>query len=244
MAKGKSGRGIGFVVISAMVAAVFPVLPFQKLFPRFRVRVLAEKGEYIQPGPECTLMPTQRLVDFIIGNEIPPQRVKALGGGKNQGRSLQIFQLLQKLGRVIQAAYHKAAIIGMGRCKHGPFLYEPVQRIRGFQKPLHLGLDFWKASLGRIGIHSQGEIPGFFHLCGTLSYRKRKGLGKSAPLKVRNLIQFRLGHIPPHIQQFPDTLCGLFPGDNGGIQFLNRAPGGDANALRVIPDGVLLPLDD
>ena len=132
----------------------------------------------------------------------------------------------------------------MGGCKHGPFLYEPVQRIRGFQKPLHLGLDFWKASLGRIGIHSQGEIPGFFHLCGTLSYRKGKGLGKSAPLKVRNLIQFRLGHIPPHIQQFPDALCGLLPGDEGGMQFLDRAPGGDANALRVIPDGVLLALDN
>ena len=114
MAKGKSGRGIGFVVISAVVAAVFPVLPFQKLFPLFRVRVLAEKGEYIQPGPECTLMPTQCLVDLIIGNEIPPQRVKALGGGKNQGCSLQIFQLLQQLGRIVQAAYQEAAIIGMG----------------------------------------------------------------------------------------------------------------------------------
>ena len=124
MAKGKSGRGIGFVVISAMVAAVFPVLPFQKLFPLFRVRVLAEKGEYIQPGPEFTLMPTQCLVDFIIGNEIPPQRAKSFRGGECQGYSLQIFQLLQQFGRVIQAAYHKAAIIGMGRCKHGPFLYK------------------------------------------------------------------------------------------------------------------------
>ena len=117
MAKGKSGRGIGFVVISTMVAAVFPVLPFQKLFPLFRVRVLAEKGEYIQPGLELALMPTQCLVDFIIGNEIPPQRGKALGGGKNQGHSLQIFQLLQKLGRVIQAACHKAAVIGIGSRK-------------------------------------------------------------------------------------------------------------------------------
>ena len=85
MAKGKSGRGIGFVVISTMVAAVFPVLPFQKLFPLFRVRVLAEKGEYVQPGPEFTLMPTQCLVDFIIGNEIPPQRVKSFRGGERQG---------------------------------------------------------------------------------------------------------------------------------------------------------------
>ena len=124
MAKRKSGRGIGFVVISAMVAAVFPMLPFQKLFPLFRVRVLAEKGEYIQPGPEFTLMPTQCLVDFIIGNEIPPQRVKSFRGGECQRYSLQIFQLLQQLGRVIQAAYHKAAIIGIGGRKHGPFLYK------------------------------------------------------------------------------------------------------------------------
>ena len=28
------------------------------------------------------------------------------------------------------------------------------------------------------------------------------------------------------------------------MQLLNRAPGGDANALRVIPDGVFLTLDD
>ena len=125
MAKGKSGRGIGFVVISAVVAAVFPMLPFQKLFPLFRVRVLAEKGEYIQPGLECTLMPTQCLVDLIIGNEIPPQGVKSFRGGECQRYSLQIFQLLQKLGRVIQAAYHKAAIIGMGGRKHGPFLCKP-----------------------------------------------------------------------------------------------------------------------
>ena len=88
MAKGKSGRGIGFVVISAMVAAVFPMLPFQKLFPLFRVSVLVEKGEYIQPGPEFTLMPTQCLVDLIIGNEIPPQGVKSFHGGERKGCSL------------------------------------------------------------------------------------------------------------------------------------------------------------
>ena len=88
MAKGKSGRGIGFVVISTIVAAVFPVLPFQKLFPLFCVRVLAEKGEYIQPGAEFTLMPTQCLVDFIIGNEIPPRGIKTFRGGECQGDSL------------------------------------------------------------------------------------------------------------------------------------------------------------
>ena len=132
----------------------------------------------------------------------------------------------------------------MGGCKKCPFIYKMFQRIRGFQKPLHLGFDFGEALIGGTDFHCEGKIPGFFRLRGAFPHGKSKGLGNSAPLKGWDLFKLLLGHIPPHVQQLPDTLCRLFPCDESSMQFLNGASGGDANTLRIIPDSVFLILND
>ena len=185
----------------------------------------------------------QRLIDLVVGNEIPPQGIKSFRSGECQGYALQILQFLQQLGGIIPAADHETAVAGIGSGKQRPFIHKPVQRIRGFQKPLHLGFDFGEALIGGTDFHCEGKIPGFFRLRGAFPHGKGKRLGNSASFKGRNLFKFLLGHIPPHVQQFPDTLCRLLPCDKSGMQLLNGAAGGDANALRVIPDGVFLTLD-
>ena len=132
----------------------------------------------------------------------------------------------------------------MGGCKKCPFIYKLFQRIRGFQKPLHLGFDFRKAAIGGLGFRCKRKIPVLFHLGRAFPHGKGKGLGNSAPLKGRDLFQLIFGYIPPHIQQFPDTFRRLLPSDKGGMQIPDSVPRGNANALRVIPDGVILILND
>ena len=56
------------------------------------------------------------------------------------------------------------------------------------------------------------------------------------------LVKLALGHIPPQIQQFPDTDCGLFPGDQGCGRNLGALALGYADSLGIVPDGILAPI--
>ena len=50
-----------------------------------------------------------------------------------------------------------------------------------------------------------------------------------------DLIEFTLRHIPPQLQQFPDTLCRFLPGNQCDIAPLCRAAAGNTHPLGVIP---------
>ena len=160
VAEGQSGRGIGLVVVPAVIAAVLAMLLFQKPLPLFGIGVLAEKREGIQTGFIASLGTTQNTVYFIVGNEEPPLRVIPIGGGENMRLPLQIFKPAQKCYRVIPSISEQIAVFFIYSSEQCPLIYKLTEGISIFQKVLHLGFDFREAALGRIGQCGQGEIPG------------------------------------------------------------------------------------
>ena len=69
-------------------------------------------------------------------------------------------------------------------------------------------------------------------------------LGKLFALILLHPVQFTLGHIPAQVKQFPDTLCGLGPGQQCCVALLCAAAGGYPDALRVIPDCIFPVIDE
>ena len=56
---------------------------------------------------------------------------------------------------------------------------------------------------------------------------------------IRYPVKLCLGHIPSGVQQFPDASGCILPGDQHGGAALRAVPGGEADTLGVVPDGIL-----
>ena len=113
-----------------------------------------------------------------------------------------------------------------------------------FQKALHLLFNFRKSALFRIGQRGQGKIPGIPGFVAEFPSGVNQGLCQLQTLEILYPVNLALGHIPPQVQQLPDTLCRLFPCDEGGIPLLDGSPGGNVDAIRIIPDGILPILNE
>ena len=151
---------------------------------------------------------------------------------------LQIFQPAQKCYGVIPSTSEQTAVFFIDGGKQCPFVYKLAECVTIFQKALHLDFNFRETTLGRIGQRGQGEIPGILGFVAEFPSGINQGLCQLDSLKVLHPVKLALGHVPPQIQQLPDALCRLLPCDKGGIPLLDGAPGGNADAIRIIPDGV------
>ena len=66
--------------------------------------------------------------------------------------------------------------------------------------------------------------------------------GQFPALIIVYQVKLALGHIPPQLQQFPDTGCRLFPGDERGAGTLGALALGYADFFGIVPDGILAPI--
>ena len=110
-----------------------------------------------------------------------------------------------------------------------------MQRIRRTEKLINLLLRFRIAALAGLRQHGQRQKSRVSRFRCHVPAGVGNAVSKPHPLVVIDLIQFTLRHIPPQLQQLPDTLCRFLPGDQCGIAPLRRAAAGNTHPLGVIP---------
>ena len=96
-------------------------------------------------------------------------------------------------------------------------------------------LRFRIAALDGLRQHGQRQKSRVSCFCCHVPAGVGNAVSKPHPLVVIDLIEFTLRHIPPQLQQFPDTLCRFLPGNQCGIAPLCRAAAGNTHPLGVIP---------
>ena len=116
-----------------------------------------------------------------------------------------------------------------------PFVHALLQRIRRTEKLINLLLRFRIAALDGLRQHGQRQKSRVSRFRCHVPAGVGNAVSKPHPLVVIDLIQFTLRHIPPQLQQLPDTLCRFLPGDQCGIAPLRRAAAGNTHPLGVIP---------
>lgn len=82
--------------------------------------------------------------------------------------------------------------------------------------------------------------PLFFIL--NVTEHQQQPVGQVMDFIVIYLVKLALGHIPPQLQQFPDTGCRLFPGDKRGAGTLGALAPGYADSFGIVPDSILAPI--
>lgn len=214
---------------------------FQVFLPVFLIGMIDKKG--IDRKPVILAASTKYLVNLIRGNKETALGGIILGGGKDDRFPTQISQFLQQFFRAVVAKAHQLTVLLMGFDKFAPFLRNLLQHIRVFQQFKNLLFNLREAAFCRQGKAEGWRIARIPGLLRKISGSQSKAFRKGFSLIVRHTVKLMLRHIPPQIQQFPDTLGGIFPGQKRSIAILRTASGRYPDTLRIIPEGIFPVID-
>ena len=148
---------------------------------------------------------------------------------------LQVTEPLQYLFRTVKAKTQKVLPCIQRGVERRPFVHALLQRIRCTEKLINLLLRFRIAALDGLRQHGQRQKSRVSRFRCHVPAGVGNAVSKPHPLVVIDLIQFTLRHIPPQLQQLPDTLCRFLPGNQCGTAPLRRAAAGNTHPLGVIP---------
>ena len=227
--------GVGEIVVSGVAAAVFAVIILEVFFALGLIFVRGVKSVHAEAIVGAAVPSTQHLVDLIGGNKKLPVRGKPVGNGKMKRLPLQVTEPLQYLFRTVKAKTQKVLPCIQRGVERRPFVHALLQRIRRTEKLINLLLRFRIAALDGLRQHGQRQKSRVSRFRCHVPAGVGNAVSKPHPLVVIDLIQFTLRHIPPQLQQLPDTLCRFLPGNQCGIAPLRRAAAGNTHPLGVIP---------
>ena len=227
--------GVGEIVIPAAMTAVLAVIILEVFFTLGLILVRGVKSVHAKAIVGAAVPSTQHLVDLIGGNKKLPVRGKPVGNGKMKRLPLQVTEPLQYLFRTVKAKTQKVLPCIQRGVERRPFVHALLQRIRCTEKLINLLLRFRIAALDGLRQHGQRQKSRVSRFRCHVPAGVGNAVSKPHPLVVIDLIEFTLRHIPPQLQQLPDTLCRFLPGDQCGMAPLCRAAAGNTHPLGVIP---------